>query len=135
MYCNVTDVYFAPNGSACQEAIEQLIREGLLDEQTVWGGIEIAKKFGAGLRLVEEIEGRLHNPVIGTALALEKNEGIVATTGYPFSLRGTSAPILVRVVGGSLNLDWVMEDVFPNPCWRGRIPITAGYPYQLEALR
>jgi hypothetical protein len=95
-----------------QEAIEQLIREGLLDEQTVWGGIEIAKKFGAGLRLVEEIEGRLHNPVIGTALALEKNEGIVATTGYPFSLRGTSAPILVRVVGGSLNLDWVMEDVF-----------------------
>ena len=94
-----------------QEAIEQLIREELLDAQTVFGGIEIAKKIGAGLRLVEEVERkvdnrfekRLENPVVGTALALGNNEGIVATTG--FSLRGTSAPLLVRLVGGSLDLE------------------------------
>ncbi len=103
-----------------QEAIEQLIREGLIDAQTVFGGFEITKKIGAGLRLVEEVERRvdnrlekrLENPVVGTALALGKDEGIVATTGYPFSLRGTSAPLLVRLVAGSLDLDWVMEDVF-----------------------
>ncbi len=113
-----------------QDAIQQLIREGLLNDQTVYGGIEIAKKFSAGLRLVEEKHQRLQNPTIGAALAVGKDEGIVCTTGYPFSLRGTSSPLAVRLVDGPLNLDWVMEDVFrksllswPNPDHCMGVPI------------
>jgi len=93
-------------------AIRQLIREGFLDQDIVYGAIEIAKKFNAGLRLVHEWNGRLQNPRIGAALALASDEGIVCTTGFPFSLRGTASPLAVRIYGGSLNLDWVMEDVF-----------------------
>jgi len=95
-----------------EDAIQQLIREGFLYKDVVYGAIEIAKKFNAGLRLVQERNGRLENPRIGATCALTPDEGIVCTTGFPFSLRGTSSPLAVRIYGGPLNLDWVMEDVF-----------------------
>ncbi len=95
-----------------QDAIQQLVREGLLDESVVFGAIEIAKKFNAGLRLVQERDGKLQNPRIGAVLELGADEGIVCTTGFPFSLRGTSSPLAVRIHEGPLNLDWVMEDIF-----------------------
>ena len=94
------------------DAINQLIQEGLLDANVVYGAIEIAKKFNAGLRLVEEHAGRLRNPRIGAACELGAGEGIVCTTGFPFSLRGTSSPLAVRIYEGRLDLNWVMEDVF-----------------------
>ena len=95
-----------------QDAIQQLVREALLDGSVVFGAIEIAKKFNAGLRLVQERNGRLENPRIGAARAVGASEGIVCTTGFPFSLRGTSSPLAVRIYEGQLNLDWVMEDIF-----------------------
>ncbi len=95
-----------------EEAIRQLIEEGLLDRSFVYGGFEIAKKFNAGLRLVQHRCGRLENPRIGAAYQLGTDEGIVCTTGFPFPLRGTASPLAVRIYEGPLNLDWVMEDVF-----------------------
>src|SRR5205807_24630 len=64
-----------------EEAIRQLIRDGFLDNDVVYGAIEIAKRFNAGLRLVHEWNGRLQNPRIGAALGLVSDEGVVCTTG------------------------------------------------------
>jgi hypothetical protein len=95
-----------------EEAVKQLIAEGALAGDTVIGGIELAKKFNAGLRLVREVGARLENPTIGTSLRTGEDEGIVCTTGRPFRFPGTAAPVAVRLVKGTLNLDWIMEDVF-----------------------
>jgi argonaute-like protein implicated in RNA metabolism and viral defense len=92
--------------------VRQLTDEGLLDRGLSYGGFEIAKKFNAGLRLVQQRDGKLENPRIGAAYQLGTDEGIVCTTGFPFSLRGTASPLAVRIYEGSLNLDWLMEDVF-----------------------
>jgi len=95
-----------------EEAVQQLIDEGVLDRDLVYGAFEIAKKFNAGLRLVQDRNGSLQNPRIGAAYHLGTDEGIVCTTGFPFPLRGTASPLAVRIYKGPLNLDWVMEDVF-----------------------
>jgi hypothetical protein len=95
-----------------EDAIKQLISEGLLPAQLIFGGIEIAKKFSSGLRLVREGNNTLHNPQIGTGLAVGESEGIVCTTGYPFSIPGTASPVAVRVVQGPIKLEWAMEDIF-----------------------
>ena len=95
-----------------QDAIQQLVHEGLLEDRVVFGAIEIAKKFNSGLRMVQERNGRLENPRIGAAREVGPGEGIVCTTGFPFSLRGTSSPLAIRLYEGPLDLDWVMEDVF-----------------------
>jgi hypothetical protein len=95
-----------------EDAVKQLISEKMLPVDILWGGIEIAKKFSSGLRLVREVAGGLQNPVIGTSLRVSSDEGIVCTTGYPFSIPGTASPLAVRVVHGDLNLEWVMEDIF-----------------------
>jgi len=95
-----------------EDAVRQLINEGLLDADLVYGGFEIAKKFNAGLRLVQHRNGRLENPRIGAAYQVGPDEGIVCTTGFPFPLRGTASPLAIRIYEGPLNLDWVMEDVF-----------------------
>ena len=94
------------------EAVRQLISEGLLRGDVQVGGIEIAKKFVSGLRVVHELDDRLENPAIGTSLRTGDDEGIVCTTGRPFRFPGTASPVAVRVVHGGMNLDWVMEDVF-----------------------
>jgi hypothetical protein len=102
-----------------EDAIKQLVREGALPRSVIFGGIEIAKKFISGLRLVHETGARLQNPLIGTSLRTGEDEGIVCTTGEPFRIPGTASPVAVRVVQGGLDLDWVMEDVFRKSllCW------------------
>ena len=93
--------------------MRQLISEGLLPGDILIGGIEIAKKFVSGLRLVHEVDDRLENPTIGTSLRTGDDEGIVCTTGRPFHLSRYGVIVAVRVVHGALDLDWV-TDVFPQ---------------------
>jgi len=102
-----------------EDAIKDLIKEGALPGNLVYGGIEIAKKFMSGLRLVHETEAGLKNPTIGTCFRTAEDEGIVCTTGEPFRIPGTASPVAVRLVQGGLDLDWVMEDVFRKSllCW------------------
>jgi argonaute-like protein implicated in RNA metabolism and viral defense len=95
-----------------EDAVGQLIEEGLLDRDLVYGAFEIAKKFNSGLRLVGDRNGKLQNPRIGAAYQLGADEGIVCPTGFPFPLRGTACPLAIRIREGPLKLDWVMEDVF-----------------------
>ena len=67
-----------------KDAIETLIREGLLPKDTVYGAVEVHKTSAEGCRLVEDSHGQpLRNPSIGSWSYTDPKEGIVCTTGFP----------------------------------------------------
>jgi hypothetical protein len=95
------------------DAVEQLKRDGLLPKDALYGIVEVHKTNAEGIRLAEESkDGTLRNPTIGAWEILNSKEGIVCTTGFPFHLRGSANPLLVRIVAGDLNLEYVLEDTF-----------------------
>jgi hypothetical protein len=61
----------------------------------------------------------LDNPTLGAWEKLSGTEGIVCTTGRPFNIPGTAEPLVVRVVRGKLNIEWILEDTFglSQLCW------------------
>jgi hypothetical protein len=86
----------------------------------VFGVVEIHKTSAEGVRLVEEFDdGSLRNPNIGAWDVIDRQNGILCTTGFPFRFRGTVNPLLVRIVAGDLNLVDIMEDTFWMSllCW------------------
>ena len=94
------------------EATTELKREGLLSTDAVSGAVEIAKRTAEDIRIATPFKDTLENPHMGVALTLDSNEGIVCTTGWPFRLRGTARPLHLRVVRGSLDIAYVLEDTF-----------------------
>lgn len=103
-----------------RDAVEQLKRDGLLHEDVVFGIVEVHKSTAEGIRLVEESkDGSLRNPSIGAWEFLNAKEGIICTTGAPFRLNGTANPLLIRIVAGELNLEYLLEDTFDMSqlCW------------------
>ena len=103
-----------------KDAIETLIREGLLPADTVFGVVEVHKTSAEGCRLVEDSYGQpLHNPSIGAWAYTDEKEGIVCTTGFPFPMKGTVMPITIRLVAGDLDLEKILEDTFrmSQLCW------------------
>jgi hypothetical protein len=103
-----------------QDAVRQLVKEGVLPKDVVFGIVEIHKHTAMGLRIAAETQNRdLRNPKIGSWFAINEREGIVCTTGYPFELRGTANPLGVGVARGNLNLAYVLEDTFrmSQLCW------------------
>lgn len=102
-----------------KDAIEQLTTDGLLPVDVKYGMIEVHKRTAEGMRLVEEDRTSFLNPRIGSWTPINSNEGLICTTGLPFSLRGTADPLLVRVSAGNLDLGKVLEDTFAMSllCW------------------
>jgi hypothetical protein len=101
------------------DAIKKLVAEGLLPADILTGAVEIPKHYSFGIRLAEAGMNGLQNPELGAWERLTPVEGIVCTTGYPFNIPGTVEPLVVRVVRGNLNLEWVLEDTFgmSQLCW------------------
>jgi len=93
-----------------QDAVAQLIREGLLPEDVVIGVVEIHKHSTTGLRLVEEGREGPCNPPVGSWFAVDDAEGIVCTTGWPFKFQGTVNPLSVRIARGNLDLRLVRDE-------------------------
>jgi len=103
-----------------QDTAATLVREGRLSRDVLLGMIEIHKSNSDGTRLVERCDdGVIRNPVVGAWKELNERVGIVCTTGFPFSFRGTIKPLLVRVAEGCLVLAHVLEDTFAlsQLCW------------------
>jgi len=103
-----------------RDAVEQLKRDGLLPEDVLYGIVEVHKTNAEGVRLAEESRDEsLRNPNIGAWEILNPKEGIICTTGFPFRLRGSANPLLVRIAAGELNLEYVLEDTFDMSqlCW------------------
>ncbi len=115
-----------------QDAVRQLIADGLLPSNVLIGAVEVHKHSALGIRIVAERDGGLVNARVGTWFALSDREGVVCTTGYPFTLPGTANPLTVRIVRGALTLHDVLEDTFvmsllswpvPDRCMRLPIDI------------
>jgi hypothetical protein len=103
-----------------QDAITVLIREGKLSSDVLVGMVEVHKSDSDGTRLVEKSnDGTTWNPVVGAWKTFNDREGVVCTTGLPFSFCGTVKPLLVRVAEGDLVLPHVLEDTFAlsQLCW------------------
>ncbi len=102
-----------------QDAVQQLVREGILPTDVLIGVVEIHKHSASGLRLAAEGKDGPCNPKIGSWFAIDESEGIVCTTGYPFRFQGSVNPLSVRIARGKLDLSDVLEDVFAMSqlCW------------------
>ena len=102
-----------------RDAIQQLIKDGLLPSDVVFGMVEVHKSTAEGMRLMQHKDGAYCNPRIGSWTVLSDKEGLVVTTGFPFQFRGTSDPLLVKLSAGNLNLEYILEDTFVMSllCW------------------
>lgn len=103
-----------------QHAIEQLVREGKLAKEVQIGVIEVHKTTAEGMRLVEEThDGVLRNPTVGAWKTLNRQKGVVCTTGFPFHFPGTVNPLFIRIIAGDLDIQKILEDTFDlsQLCW------------------
>jgi hypothetical protein len=103
-----------------QHAIEQLVREGKLAKEVQRGAIEVHKTTAEGMRLVEETdEGVLRNPTVGAWKTLNRQKGVVCTTGFPFRFPGTVNPLFIHILAGDLDIEKILEDTFDlsQLCW------------------
>jgi argonaute-like protein implicated in RNA metabolism and viral defense len=117
-----------------QAAVDVLKHDGTLHADAEITMIEISKTSPAHLRLFETIpnDGRLSvvNPQVGTYMLLGPDDAYLCSTGRPFLRHGTSLPLHIRRVCGSLPLDQCVEDYYylttltwtkPDDCVRDAI--------------
>ena len=64
-------------------------------------------------------DGTIRNPIVGAWKTFNECEGVICTTGFPFSFCGTVKPLLIRVAEGGLKVPDVLEDTFAlsQLCW------------------
>ena len=103
---------FESEWAGFSEAVDNLIKEGLLPSDLLVGAIEVHKRSTNAVRIAKLSANGPVNPRIGTAIEFPGNEGVVCNTGYPFKLNGSVDPLLIRVVKGSVKLSRVLEDAF-----------------------
>jgi hypothetical protein len=104
---------FASEIRGLKAAIGILIDHQVLAPQVVVGAVEIHKRTTDHLRLAEGTDlAHLQNPQVGSKHTLTTREGIVSTTGRPFTFPGTANPLAAVIVCGQLDIDWVLEDIF-----------------------
>ena len=123
---------FAPEVEGLQSGLAELTQANLLGANCVFGIVDIRKSTADGLRIYEGYQLQtLHNPTVGSAYILGAGEGIVCTTGWPFQFPGTAKPLTAVIREGSLDIGWVLEDIFdlsqfafsaPDKC--ARLPLT-----------
>lgn len=94
------------------DAIRQLIAEGILPTDLTVGAVEVQKTTTNGVRIAKAGIDGYRNPKIGVALELSAADGVVCNTGYPFRLNGSVNPLHVRIVKGTLSLSKILEDTF-----------------------
>ena len=95
-----------------QAAFNRLKLEGFLPTETRHGVVEIHKTSSSHLRIFLERRNQIENPEIGDWFALNRTEGIVCNTGWPFRIPGTVRPLLVRIAYGNLEIAKILEDEF-----------------------
>src|SRR5712692_3253155 len=112
-------------------AAADLMRDGILTLDAVVGSIDIRKRSSEHTRIfMGPDSSRVTNPQIGTA-ELSGREGVICTTGLPFTFPGTASPLSAVIAHGNLNLEHALEDIFrlsqltftaPESC--NRLPLT-----------
>ena len=102
-------------------AVALLKSEGMLTDTANVSVVEIGKHNMVPMRLYAELhhgndQVRIGNPVIGTWLQTDNNEGYLATTGWPFPFHGTANPLHLQRVIGNGEMATIAEDVFSLSC-------------------
>lgn len=123
---------FASEIAGLRSAVNELIQDGVLPADVQIGVVDIRKSTASHLRLAEgRALGQLANPPVGSYYILGPQDGLVCTTGRPFSIPGTARPLAVSVIEGALDIADVLEDIFalsqlaftaPDKCVR--LPVT-----------
>ncbi len=112
---------YAPEIKGIKEALAILKAEGILPNSATATLVEISKSSPAPLRLFDrEIRSGgkvfIQNPQIGIYAILNTHNGYVCSTGREFRHPGTSNPLHVKYVEGSLPLAQILEDLFAQTC-------------------
>ena len=85
-----------------------------ITSNAVWTGVEVMKR-AEGWRLSRCENGFHSNPLVGYSLFPfeDQKEGIVCTTGLPYTNQGTASPLKIRIVdiGGKAEYNEVVQDL------------------------
>lgn len=112
---------FAPEMSAIQDAVAILKSEGILPAELSLNFVEIPKGSPAPFRLFD-INRRpggqetISNPQIGSFYLTTARDGYICSTGREFPRPGTTNPLHVRFVEGTMPFRDVLEDVYALTC-------------------
>jgi hypothetical protein len=140
---HIKDVTFHRDGKlhpselqGVKEALEKLRMEGILDTNYNCNFVEIKKTSRVPLRFFDTVkpqgfmQERTENPKIGTYMILQ-NTAFLCTTGRPFRYRGTTKPLQITKVEGSMDFKKILEDIFAlanltwtRPDYCSRLPIS-----------
>jgi hypothetical protein len=126
---------YQPEIDGAQEAIAILRRDKIIDPDAILTGIDIPKSSPVHLRLfdvtVENGRAWVENPQVGCYYIVNNTDAYICSTGRAFSHEGTSRPLHIRRVFGSMSIEECLEDVYalttlawtkPDDC--SRYPIT-----------
>ena len=100
-----------------QDALHRLYAEahkrGWCNKDAVWTAIELSKS-AEGWRVFAQ-NGGIKNPTVGFCCFpfIEKNEGLLCTTGLPYLRQGTAAPLKMRIIdiAGTSRREHVAQDI------------------------
>jgi hypothetical protein len=131
---------FSTEKAGIKDAIASLKQVGILPEGCSATLIEIPESGAASVRVFSvhtAIGGqeRTNNPPIGAYFVLNEHETYLCTTGQEYRHPGTTRPLHVRYIEGTMSMEHVLEDVYalsnltwtrPEDCTREPITIKLG---------
>ncbi len=131
---------FASEKDGIEDAVTALKREEALPEECSLNLIEIHESSAASFRLFgihTRVDGpeRTFNPPIGAFFIMNEQDAYLCSTGQEYRHPGTTKPLHVRYLGGSMSFVNVLEDVYsltnlawtrPEDCTREPITIKLG---------
>lgn len=131
---------FSTEQAGIKDAVAALKREGILPDTCGVTLVEIPESGAASVRLfnVQHPMGgqeRTNNPPIGSYFVLSKHDAYLCSTGQEYRHPGTTRPLHVRYIEGTMPFEHVLEDVYaltnlawtrPEDCTREPITIKLG---------
>jgi len=112
-------------------AIRLLRKESTIGGDAAYSVLEIAKSAVAPVRLFDAGRDWVDNPQVGNYWIATESDGYLCATGRPFARFGTTRPLHVRFIEGTIPFELCLEDVYyltalawtrPEDCTR--YPIT-----------
>jgi argonaute-like protein implicated in RNA metabolism and viral defense len=112
---------FASEIAGIKDAISALKTAGTLPRDASPHFVEIPKKSATPFRVFEVTtrpggQDTASNPQIGSYYMLTASDGYVCTTGREFYHPGTSNPLHVKYIEGSMSFPKILEDVYALTC-------------------
>ena len=127
---------FQPEITGIQDALNRLATDSLIDENFDCNIVEVRKTSLTPIRFFEaeslggSFKERIENPTIGT-YKIFQNNAFLCNTGRPFRHPGTTKPLQIIKIQGSMDFSLILEDLFDlaNLTWTkvddcSRDPIT-----------